>query len=71
MQHVKPIRSLMGFCLSLSMSLLSCQAPPVAPISEPLSTPNVKLAAIVDMQFDATGRLYILTINALYRVDLT
>jgi hypothetical protein len=28
------------------------------------------IAAIVDMQFDASGRLYILTINALYRVDL-
>lgn len=28
------------------------------------------IAATVDMQFDATGRLYILTINALYRVDL-
>jgi hypothetical protein len=28
------------------------------------------IAVTVDMQFDATGRLYILTINALYRVDL-
>ena len=28
------------------------------------------IRSIVDMQFDATGRLYILTIQALYRVDL-
>ena len=28
------------------------------------------IAATVDMQFDASGRLYILAINALYRVDL-
>jgi hypothetical protein len=27
------------------------------------------LANIVDLQFDADGRLYVLTINALYRVD--
>lgn len=29
------------------------------------------IAATVDMLFDASGRLYILTISALYRVDLT
>ncbi|MDH3603599.1 MAG: hypothetical protein OEU26_28640, partial [Candidatus Tectomicrobia bacterium] len=28
-----------------------------------------KIVTTVDMQFDATGRLYILTMNALYRVD--
>jgi hypothetical protein len=27
------------------------------------------ISTTVDMQFDATGRLYILTMNALYRVD--
>jgi glucose/arabinose dehydrogenase len=30
------------------MSLLSCQAQPVAPISEPLSNPNVKLTKLTE-----------------------
>jgi Glucose / Sorbosone dehydrogenase len=47
MQRVRPLQSFAGFCL-LSISLVSCQAPPVALISEPLSTPNVKLTKLTE-----------------------
>ena len=59
MQRVRPLRSLVGFCLSLSMSLVSCQAPPVAPISEPLSTPNVKLTKVTE-GFDFSVKMTLL-----------
>ena len=48
MQCVRPLQSFVSFFLSLSLSLLSCQAPPVAPISEPLPTPNVKLTKLTE-----------------------
>jgi len=59
MQRVKPLQSLVGFFLSLSMSLLSCQAPSVAPISEPLSTSNVKLTKLTE-GFDFSVKMTLL-----------
>ena len=46
MQRVKPIQRLVVFFLSMSM--LSCQAPPAAPISEPLSKSRVKLTKLTE-----------------------
>jgi glucose/arabinose dehydrogenase len=46
MQRVKPIQLLVVFCLSMSM--LSCQAPPATPISAPLSKPHVTLTKLTE-----------------------